>query len=195
MLKEIEERNSLTPLVQPSETERDKLIKQEKVRLEIIAVLPKKYLDIESDQPFQDGSLFVAGPCGTGKTVFVCSVAKEHIKNGKRVKFLSYPAFIMQLQCLYRKENEDPFEFVLNFAKFSGYLIIDDFGAEKMTEFVRQTTYLLLNEREQRCLPIIITSNFSLSDLDTLIDSRISSRIAGMCKVVKFTGEDRRIGA
>ena len=78
-------------------------------------------------------------------------------------------------------------------AKFEGWLAIDDIGAEKLTEFVRQITYYILNEREQRELPTLITSNFSLMEIDEMIDSRISSRIAGMCEVIKLSGKDRRL--
>ena len=72
-------------------------------------------------------------------------------------------------------------------------LFLDDLGAEKLTDFVRQITYFILNEREQNELTTVITSNFSLKQLDEQIDQRISSRIAGMCEILKFTGDDRRI--
>ena len=62
-----------------------------------------------------------------------------------------------------------------------------------MTDFVKQIIYFIINEREQRCLTTIITSNFSLAQLDEHIDSRISSRIAGMCKVIQLSGRDRRL--
>ena len=72
-------------------------------------------------------------------------------------------------------------------------LFLDDLGAEKLTDFVRQITYYILNEREQHQLLTVITSNFSIKDLDKQIDSRISSRIAGMCEILKFTGKDQRL--
>ena len=71
--------------------------------------------------------------------------------------------------------------------------MIDDLGAEKTTDFVRQTLYYIVNEREQNELPIIVTSNYTLKDLAAKFDERISSRLAGMCKQVKLTGTDRRV--
>ena len=99
----------------------------------------------------------------------------------------------MELQSSFKKDDKNPFEIAEEIAKFSGVLVIDDLGAEKMTDFVKQIIYFIINEREQRCLTTIITSNFSLAQLDEHIDSRISSRIAGMCKVIQLSGRDRRL--
>ena len=62
-----------------------------------------------------------------------------------------------------------------------------------MTDFVRQTTYALINEREMEMRPTFITSNFALQRLNEHIDERVASRIAGMCEVIELKGKDRRI--
>ena len=160
--------------------------------------IPLKYIDIESDHSrtfpgLKDRNIFLTGKSGTGKTVFACSLAKTHVGDGRSLKFISFPAFIMELQSSFKKDDKNPFEIAEEIAKFSGVLVIDDLGAEKMTDFVKQIIYFIINEREQRCLTTIITSNFSLAQLDEHIDSRISSRIAGMCKVIQLSGRDRRL--
>jgi DNA replication protein DnaC len=193
-LKEIEERNVLTDSqkrIEPSSQN------QAKIELTIKETLPRKYHSIATNrkdifEAKRDNSLFITGMPGTGKTVLACSIAKYLICNEKPVKFISYPAYIMRLQDSFRNENASPFQIAREVARFDGTLIIDDFGAEKLTDYVRQITYFILNEREQWCGPVIITSNYTLGDLDTLVDPRISSRIAGMCDIIKLTGEDRR---
>lgn len=101
----------------------------------------------------------------------------------------------MELQSMYiKKDNEEtPFEMAERIATFEGTLCIDDIGAEKMTAFVQQITYYIINYREQEMLHTLITSNFGLQQIDEQIDTRISSRLGGMCKVVKLTGKDRRL--
>ena len=74
-----------------------------------------------------------------------------------------------------------------------GVLIIDDLGAVKLTEFVQQITYYIINEREMKMLPTIITSNFDLNEIDNMIDPRVSSRISGMCEIKQLVGKDKRI--
>jgi single-strand DNA-binding protein len=51
---------------------------------------------------------------------------------------------------------------------------------------------LIINERYERRLSMIITSNQSLEDIWKLYFAQISSRLAEMCKAIKFSGEDRR---
>jgi len=172
---------------------------QQRIDDEIKRCIPKKYWHIDTDKQDQlkqslDRHLFVNGDTGTGKTVFVCSLGKEYIRRKIKIKFISYIALIMRMQCSFKKENRTSWDIANDISRFSGVLILDDVGAEKMTEFVRQMTYYIINEREQRDLRTLITSNFSLGELNNQIDPRISSRIAGMCKVLKFKGEDRRIG-
>jgi DNA replication protein DnaC len=161
-------------------------------------MIPKKYREIETDKQdllktHNNKNLFITGNVGTGKTVFMASVAKHHIRQFINTAWLSYPEFIMKLQSSYRDTTgESPYEIAQKTATFEGILFIDDFGAEKLTDFVKQITYFILNEREQKMLRTVITSNFSLVQIDEQIDQRISSRICGMCEVLKFSGKDRR---
>lgn len=164
----------------------------------ILRVIPKKYLYIETDKTELlvknvTKNLFITGKTGTGKTVFGCSMLKKYAWSDININYISYPEWIMQLQSAYRKENENPFEIANQIARFPGWMMIDDLGAEKLTDYVRQITYYIVNTREQHCLPIIITSNFSLVEIDSQIDKRISSRISGMCEILKFVGKDRRL--
>lgn len=140
--------------------------------------------------------MFITGDTGVGKTVLMAGIAKEILKDrDKEVKWISYPGFIMKLQSMFKKNNDEttPFEVAEDIASFLGTLCIDDLGAEKMTAFVQQITYYIINYREQEMLHTLITSNFSLQKIDEQIDVRVSSRIGGMCKTIKLTGKDRRL--
>jgi DNA replication protein DnaC len=168
----------------------------------ILRVIPKKYHTIESDKKdlirmCLNKSVFITGDAGTGKTVLMATIAKMTMRakphESYPVKWISYPAFIMTLQSMFKGGDMSPFDFAEDVALFNGLLCIDDIGAEKLTDYVRQTTYYIINEREQRMLPIIMTSNFSLSQIDEMVDPRISSRIAGICETIKLTGKDRRL--
>jgi DNA replication protein DnaC len=169
--------------------------------LEIIGrEVPEKFKAIDTDQKdllkqLQGKSVFIYGDVGKGKSVFMASLLKQVVRQGKQVKWISYTAFIMRLQNLFAKSisSETPYDEAEKVARFDGILFIDDLGAEKLTDFVKQITYFILNEREQRMLPTVITSNFSLDEIDEKIDRRISSRICGMCEVINFSrGHDRR---
>lgn len=179
-----------------ADTERENLERMHKIR-ENIEKIPAKYRQLETDktdllEKCSKKSVFITGGVGTGKTVFLASLAKRVIKTGETIKWINYSEFIMNLQSQFRVDSENPFETAQKVAQFNGWIFIDDLGAEKLTDYVRQITYYILNEREQWNLPLCITSNYSLADIDELIDKRISSRISGICEAIKFTGADRR---
>lgn len=172
--------------------------KEEKInKAKIMSMLPEKYWNIDTDKKEllesidSKGSYFIHGQVGAGKSVFMASIVKKFIYTKKPVLWLSYSRFIFDLQRKFK--NDEAWSYVEEVADNPSTLCLDDMGAEKLTDFVRQITYFIINTREEKILPIIITSNFSLSQIDEQIDTRISSRIAGMCKVLKFSGKDRRI--
>lgn len=59
-------------------------------------------------------------------------------------------------------------------------LVLDDLGAEKVSDYVKQTLYLLINKRYGDCRDTIITSNLSLEEIGQSYGDRLASRIAGM---------------
>jgi len=164
----------------------------------IKTIIPNKYINIDTyrQELLEDNygkNLFIFGGTGAGKTVFSCCVAKHLIRKGESVEYISFPKFIMRLQSSFNDKDLNPYDIANQTASNRGCLIIDDLGAEKLTDYVRQIMYFIINEREQQDLQTVITSNFSLPELSEQIDPRISSRIAGMCKVLKFSGKDYRV--
>ncbi len=154
----------------------------------------------------EERGLFLYGPTGTGKTTTIYLMFKQFVESklnefsehlgypgwSPKAIFVNVPSLMLRLQSMFKKEGQDPNEKIIELAEYPT-LIIDDLGAEKMSEWVRQTLYVLLNEREMQCRKTFITSNKSLEQLSEEIDSRIASRIAGMCKVIKLSGSDKRI--
>ena len=149
----------------------------------------------------KENGVALTGGVGSGKTTSIVSFIREWLKERTDMSglasmwaFIVYPEFIMALQDCYnhKKDEQTAYEYLDSIAQYP-FLAIDDFGAEKPTEYVRQATYYLLNYREMRLLPTFITSNFSMDFLNDNIDPRISSRIAGMCEVIRLDGKDRRI--
>ena len=183
------------------------------------SIFPKKFASVEYELPemFEpwivtpEKGLCLTGKPGVGKTMFMAMIVREYLHRSaldekkwgydtwdhpsilSLWEFISYPEFIMELQDSYKRsaDEETPLKMLEGIAN-KPYLIIDDLGAEKPTDYVRQATYYLINHREMNCLPTFITTNFSLDFLDEKIDSRIASRICGMCDIKQIIAEDRR---
>lgn len=141
--------------------------------------------------------IFIHGECGTGKTHIAYALAKQAEEVQKlAVKFYNIPDLIRYLKRDFSDENKTLSEENTNFGKllaFKGLLILDDFGTEKLTEWVEEILYMIINKRYENVLPIIFTSNLSPEKMVEKFGDRIVSRIIGSCDVIELKGNDRRI--
>jgi len=150
----------------------------------------QKAYDISlSYQPKNNGLLFL-GACGVGKTHLAASIANTQI--GKMpVLFISCPDFLFELRECINKKGKPSHLFDL--ARRVQLLILDDIGAEKSSEWVQETLFVLINYRYECMLPTIFTSNCSLEELEEKLGQRIVSRIIEMCRCIRMGGEDWRV--
>lgn len=153
--------------------------------------IPKE-MNISFDNWISQSSPFLTlcGSTGIGKTYCCCALMKklyELNKNfiGKDVKrFLEY-LYIEQ------KENNHIYG-LLNVWKEVDYLIIDDFGSTKITDWRIETLLDLIDYRWSEMKPTFITSNISKDDLKTVLGQRIASRLLSG-KVINAVGNDKRL--
>lgn len=147
--------------------------------------------------------LYLRGASGVGKTVAAVLVARQWLWDRAETKAITVPSakgewrfiscakMVMQLQDAWRSD-QSAFQYLDRLAQVP-HLILDDLGTEKATEYVRQSIYYLLNEREAWNRQTIITSNYPLDEIDEQYDPRISSRILGMCENRAMGGKDLRV--
>ena len=76
------------------------------------------------------------------------------------------------------------------------FLILDDFGIERNTEYALEQIYNVINARYLKARPTIITTNLNFKDIEKeqkdIMLCRIYSRIIEMCLPLRVTGLDRR---
>lgn len=107
----------------------------------------------------------------------------------------------LMLKTMRSMQGKDTYEAWFNDILRCHVLVLDDFGAERVTEWAREQLLLILSERYDQHRSTIITSNFSLGELAARISEaaddpsgeRIASRIAEVCVRVPIEGEDRRL--
>ncbi|MDR2073810.1 MAG: ATP-binding protein [Oscillospiraceae bacterium] len=134
--------------------------------------------------------LLLVGETGLGKTHISLSIAKEVLKKGYSAVYVSAPNMISVLEReKFGKLNLGKSE--SNFIKCD-LLIIDDLGAEFPSSFSSASVYNILNSRVMRMAPTIISTNFSMYELEKLYGARVISRIIGYNTRLEFVGTDIR---
>jgi len=132
------------------------------------------------------------GDVGTGKTHLAVGITREMIERySLKAKVISVPEFIASLRdnVMVAGKNQS----LMHKYKNIEFLVLDDLGAEKSSEYVVQQMFLLMNHRLVHKKPTIITSNFSLRLISERIDERIASRILQMCRIIILPGGDYRL--
>lgn len=148
--------------------------------------------------------LFLHGEKGTGKTKLAAIIANERARAGKAVLFASVPDLMADIR---RSFKDGTTSEAVQAVKNTPFLVLDDLGAEKMTEWVGEQLFCIVNHRYNEMLPTVVTSNYNPTQIirrmatvdrggnviDDTQGKRIMSRIYGMCERVEIKGADWRM--
>ncbi|MCP5468564.1 MAG: ATP-binding protein [Deltaproteobacteria bacterium] len=151
----------------------------------------KKAYQIALNFQFKNGGIIFLGTCGIGKTHLAAAIANRQIGKSPTL-FISCPELLLELRNSISSRNRNQHH-LFELARKVKLLVLDDIGAEKTSEWVQETLFVLINYRYEHILPTIFTSNCSLEELEKKLGKRIVSRIIEMCRCVKMEGFDWRI--
>lgn len=132
--------------------------------------------------------LMLTGTVGNGKTHAAACIANELMENRKTVLTLSLAGYLSKL----REDFAEAEPEMLKRVKKVDLLIIDDFGTEKVTEWVLEKVFSLIDTRYRACKPLLMTTNLDMEDIELRFDMRISDRIKEMCFIHQVTEASRR---
>lgn len=147
-------------------------------------------------QNFGQGNdnLFFYGTVGTGKSFLSGCVARELLIRGYSVIYFSSCGLFDTLARYHfnLKEKEALYNFCEDLYNCD-LVIIDDLGTEVTNSFVTSQLFACLNERTLRHKATVISTNFSLEELQERYSDRIFSRIVSNYTICKLTGPDIRM--
>lgn len=163
-------------------------VSQEK-HMEIARRYAEKFIVKKTDV----GILFY-GNSGTGKTFASACIGNYLISRGKSVIALNLGLYLNKLKLEWSKGETE----LLNKISKCDLLIIDDLGCEKISEWVLEKVFLLIDTRYRAEKPVIITTNLFFSKenekcgIFNTFGNRIKDRISEMCFPVCCKGASRR---
>lgn len=148
----------------------------------------KKYCENFSEKSGQ--GLILIGGYGTGKTHLAVAILHELLEKSVSGLFITVPELLAEIRKSF--DNKSDSGQLLNKLKTVQFLILDDLGAEKPTEWVKEQIFVIINSRYENMKSTVITSNCVITELENRIGPRTVSRIIEMCDGVLLDGEDYR---
>lgn len=141
-------------------------------------------------------NMLLLGNAGVGKTFLANCIAKELLDRGFTVIYLTaFRLFDILEKHKFGKDEDsayassNQFDYILD----CDLLIIDDLGTEMNNLFTASQLYLIINERLLRQRSTIISTNFSLPNINTAYGERTFSRIVSSYSAHRIVGNDIRL--
>lgn len=136
-------------------------------------------------------NLFFMGGTGLGKTHLSLAIANVVINRGYSVIYGTAQNILGDLQ----NENFgriDNLKYRENEILDVDLLILDDLGTEFKSAYTVSCLYNIINTRLSAKLPTIISTNYSIDEIESIYDQRTTSRIIGGYSTLILTGNDIR---
>jgi len=146
--------------------------------------------------------IYLNGNFGCGKTYLLSAMLNELAKRGHKVAMIYFPEFLLALKESFR--NADEFRSKFNYIKKIEILLLDDIGAETVTEWSRDEILgTILQYRMEENLPTLFTSNLTLEELEVHLSTtnkeidhvkskRIMERIKHLTTNITMISENKR---
>jgi DNA replication protein DnaC len=150
--------------------------------------------------PAVDRGLVFMGPVGVGKTHLSVAIIRDLIeKKGIPCLFYEFGSLLKEIQNSYNPISQTSELKVLAPVFEADVLVLDELGASKPTDWVRDTMMQIINTRYNDKKLTIFTTNYldkHRKEGDEILEDRIGvrlrSRLYEMCKTVHIEGEDYR---
>ena len=162
----------------------------------------------------EEKGLLLIGPSGVGKTHLAVAALKELLRRGHAGLFCDYRELLKEIQASYNPSSDSTEMAILEPIRTVEILVLDDLGASKPSDWVRDIVGIVLNARYNERRTTIITTNYldepategeptklpggklvmpvREDSLEQRIGSRMRSRLFEMCRTVEIISQDFR---
>jgi DNA replication protein DnaC len=156
-------------------------------------------MKLAMEYPAIERGLLLTGTVGVGKTHLAVSIIKALTERGFSSLFYEFGSLLKEIQDSYNPNTKSSELKILSNVFEAEILVLDEIGASKPTDWVKDTMAHVINTRYNDRKLTIFTTNYAddrkLDKEETLEDRigvRLRSRLFEMCRTVKIEGNDFR---
>jgi DNA replication protein DnaC len=118
--------------------------------------------------------LVIAGATGRGKTRLAAAIGNYCREAGTQAMFVVVPDLLDSLRSSYDPGNPKTFDEMFERVRNVPLLILDDLGSQSGTAWAEEKLFQLINHRYNACLPTVITTNLTVSAMESRLASRLT---------------------
>lgn len=135
-----------------------------------------------------DQWLVLWGPVGTGKTHLAMAVANDCRARYETTLLADLPGLLDLLRSGY---ESDDYNAIMDLVQTVDYLLLDDIGTERTTDWGAEKLYQIINNRYNAQLPMMLTMN---ERPDVALTPRLASRVMDVqSTIINLVGSDYRM--
>jgi DNA replication protein DnaC len=150
------------------------------------------------EYPAVERGLLFMGTVGVGKTHLSVAILRGLMEKGVPCLFYEFGSLLKEIQDSYNKISHTSELRLLAPVYQAEVLVLDELGASKPTDWVRDTMMQIIGTRYNDKKLTIFTTNYldarrgTEETLEDRVGVRLRSRLFEMCKTVHIEGEDYR---
>jgi len=151
------------------------------------------------EYPAVERGLLLMGPVGIGKTHLAVAILQGLIEKGVPCLFYEFGSLLKEIQDSYNAVSHTSEMRVLSPVYQAEVLVLDELGAGKPTDWVRDTMMQIIGNRYNDKKLTVFTTNYldarrapTDETLEDRVGVRLRSRLYEMCKTVHIEGDDYR---
>lgn len=152
--------------------------------------LCRRYAERFDEMVAKKQSLLFWGNVGTGKSFAAACIANYLLDRGVPVMMTSFVKLLSLIQ-----NGDEKEAYIISRLNSAKLVIFDDLGAERNTDYALEKIYNIIDSRYQRELPIIFTTNLTITEMKNETDNRykrIYDRVFENIYPMQFTGPSWR---
>lgn len=136
--------------------------------------------------------IILRGPCGCGKTHLAAAIINRLAERGIYGRFEVVPELLETIRSGFNRQDDEA-KASINQLKEAALLVLDDLGAEKVTDWAREQIFIIINRRYESMLPTVITTNYTTAELVNRLGQRTVSRLVEMTTAYTVDTRDYRL--